>query len=320
MTAINEKIWALGLMPVAVIPDAKQAVPLARALAAGGLPMIEVTFRTSGALEGIREIARQVPAVLPGAGTVLDIQTAEAAVSAGAQFIVTPGLNPQVVRWCQEREIPVYPGIATPTELAEAVSLGIDTVKFFPAEQSGGISMLKALSAPFPQIQFIPTGGITPDNLPDYLAMDQVLACGGSFIVPQALIGKGAFDEIAGLTRKVIANMLDIQLLHVGMNCGSEAEAQKAAEQFKRLFGLPGRETPGTIFAGSAAEILKAPYLGEHGHLAFTVRHMARAIAYLKACGIPFREDTIVRDDKGILAIYLTEEIAGFALHLRRRD
>lgn len=205
MTSLNERIGRLGVVPVVVIRDPRRAVPLARALAEGGLPCAEITFRTSGAAEALRRIAAEVPDVLPGAGTVLTTGQAEAAREAGARFVVSPGFDARVVDYCRAHELPVYPGVCTPTEIQSALEAGLDVLKFFPAGPLGGASFLKAISAPFPGLRFIPTGGVKREHLPGYLRLDRVLACGGSWLAPAAWIEEGAFDQIRDEAARTVA-------------------------------------------------------------------------------------------------------------------
>ena len=199
MNRILEKIQKIGIVPVVVLDDPKDAAPLAEALCKGGLPCAEVTFRTAAAEESIRIMTERFPDMLVGAGTVLTIEQADRARAAGARFIVSPGLNPAVVRHCMEIGIPVIPGTATPSDVEAAMGLGLDVVKFFPAEQAGGIAMIKAMSAPYTQMKFMPTGGVNAQNLNTYLASDKVLACGGSWMVSclrRELDGKKRADRL----------------------------------------------------------------------------------------------------------------------------
>ncbi len=205
MTPFDEELGRLGVVPVVVIRDPLRAAPLARALADGGLPCVEVTFRTSGAAEALRRIAAEVPDVLLGAGTVLTPDQAEAAREAGARFVVSPGFNPRVIDYCKVRELPVYPGVCTPTEIQNALEKGLDVLKFFPAEPLGGARFLRAISAPFPGLKFIPTGGVKREHLPGYLKLDQVLACGGSWLAPAGWIDEGAFDRIRAEAARTVA-------------------------------------------------------------------------------------------------------------------
>ena len=205
MTSLDQRLGRLGVVPVVVIRDPGRAVPLARALADGGLPCAEITFRTSAAAEAMRRIASEVPDVLLGAGTVLTPGQAADAREAGAQFVVSPGFDPRVVDYCQAHELPVYAGVCTPTEIQRALEAGLDVLKFFPAGPLGGASFLKAISAPFPGVKFIPTGGVKRENLRDYLKLDQVLACGGSWLAPAAWIDEGAFDRIREEAARTVA-------------------------------------------------------------------------------------------------------------------
>lgn len=193
---VLDEIRRLKIVPVIVIDDPARALGLADALAGGGLPCAEITFRTPAASEALRRIAAERPNVLAGAGTVLTTEHAARARDAGARFIVSPGINPKVVEWCQDHSLPVFPGVCTPTEIETALECGLNVVKFFPAEPSGGVGFLKAIAAPFPDLSFMPTGGITAANVREYLAFKRVVACGGSWMAPQDWIQQGAFDRV----------------------------------------------------------------------------------------------------------------------------
>lgn len=199
-----EKIHGVGILPVVKIKSAQQAEKLARALLAGGLPAVEITFRTQAAAEAIENITRQVPEMCVCAGTVLTVENARRAVEAGADAVISPGTNMDVVHWCQEQGIPVIPGCATPTEVEACRAQGLRTVKLFPAEVVGGVTMLKALAGPYGDMRFMPTGGISPQNLAEYLRQANVLACGGSWIAPADLIENGSFEEISRLAREAV--------------------------------------------------------------------------------------------------------------------
>ena len=200
MEDITESFEKLGVVPVVVLEDAKDAVPLATALVKGGLPCAEVTFRTEAAEESIRLMMEQFPKMLVGAGTVLTVEQVDAAVRAGAKFIVSPGFDAEIVDYCIKNEIPVFPGCITPSEVAQAVKRGLKVVKFFPAEPAGGISMIKAMAAPYVGLKFMPTGGIDAKNLEDYLSSDKIICCGGSWMVKGDLVKAGEFDKIRELT------------------------------------------------------------------------------------------------------------------------
>ena len=202
MNEVLMKIGQMGIVPVVVLNDVKNAVPLAQSLINGGLPCAEVTFRTEAAQQSIAEISKNFPQMFVGAGTVLTTEQVDRAVDAGAKFIVSPGLNPKVVEYCIKKGYPVTPGIMTPTELEMALEFGLDVVKFFPAENAGGLKMIKAMAAPYTKMKFMPTGGINPQNVREYLQCDKILACGGSWMVKGDLINSGNFAEIEKLTKE----------------------------------------------------------------------------------------------------------------------
>lgn len=211
MEKLIEEVQKAGIVPVVKINDAKDAVPLAQALRRGGLNCAEITFRTDAAEQAIRNIADAFPDMLIAAGTVLSPEQADRAMAAGARFIVSPGLNPAVVGHCVEKGYPVIPGICTPSEIELAMSFGLSYVKFFPAEAAGGVKMIRAMSAPYSGIRFMPTGGISTANLKDYLGCKAVFACGGSWMVPADKISDGAFDQIEALTAQAVELLKEIR-------------------------------------------------------------------------------------------------------------
>lgn len=204
MKTLEEQFYDFGVVPVVVLDDAEDALPLAKALIQGGLPCAEVTFRTDAAEESIRLMSTAWPEMLVGAGTVLTVEQVDRAVAAGAKFIVSPGFDPEIVDYCLERNIPVLPGCVTPSEVAQAVKRGLKTIKFFPAQQAGGLPMLKAMAAPYTMVKFMPTGGISAQNLKDYLGFDRVLCCGGSWMVKKDMIRNKEFDRIEQLTKEAV--------------------------------------------------------------------------------------------------------------------
>lgn len=211
MKSMEEQLQSFGVVPVVALNDAEDALPLARALAEGGLPCAEITFRTEAAEESIRRISEGYPEMLVGAGTVLTKGQVDRAVKAGAGFIVSPGFDPEIVDYCQEKKIPVFPGCITPSEVAQAVKRGLKMVKFFPAEPFGGLAAIKALAAPYTMIKFMPTGGISAKNLKDYLECDKIACCGGSWMVKGELIEAGDFDRICSLAREAAALAKEIR-------------------------------------------------------------------------------------------------------------
>ena len=204
MNAVLEQISKIGIVPVVKIDRAEDALPLAKALCAGGLPCAEVTFRTDAAAEEIQIMTTNFPNMCVGAGTVLNAAQVDAAVEAGAKFIVSPGLNPKTVQYCIDKGVPVTPGTSSPSDIEQAIELGLEVVKFFPAEQSGGLSKIKAMSAPFPMFKVMPTGGISLKNLKEYLSAPVICACGGSYMVTADLIDNQKWDEITALCKQSV--------------------------------------------------------------------------------------------------------------------
>lgn len=314
-----QKIASLGIIPVIKLNDAANAVPLCRALAKGGLPVAEITFRTAAAEESIRRVAAELPDVLVGAGTVLTIEQADKAMAAGAKFIVTPGFNPDVVGHCVEKGYPVFPGCPTTSDIEQAIKFGLKVVKFFPAEAMGGLATIKAVAGPYGDMLFMPTGGINENNLNEYLSFNKIIACGGSWMAKEDLINAGEFDKIEEIARSAVRKMLGFELVHVGVNCTDADEALDVAKKFSALFGWPVKEGNSSDFAGSYVEAMKAPGLGSKGHVAVACNSIVRAKAYLEGQGFKFNEDSLKLKNGKPVAIYLAEEIGGFAIHLLQK-
>ncbi|MFZ4620324.1 MAG: bifunctional 4-hydroxy-2-oxoglutarate aldolase/2-dehydro-3-deoxy-phosphogluconate aldolase [Bacteroidota bacterium] len=316
MKTILQEIELTGIVPVIAIDDAQNAVPLAKALIDGGLPCAEVTFRTAAAKEAMTSIAKAYPEMLMGAGTVLSVEQVKTALDCGAKYIVSPGLNPKVVEYCVANNIPVFPGVATPSEVERAMELGLNVVKFFPAEGNGGLPYLKAIGGPYKQMRFIPTGGIDETNLLSYLKYSQIVACGGSWMVKQDLIAAKQFDEIRKMTERAVMMMLGFELKHIGMNTASPEESMGTASQIAKLFNLVVKEGNSSNFVGTQFEVMKKNYLGTHGHLAIGTNFIERAIAYYERKDVTFLQETNVEKNGKRVAIYFKDEIAGYALHL----
>lgn len=204
MNAVLEQIKKIGIVPVVVIDRVEDAVPLAKALCAGGLPCAEVTFRTAAAAGAIKAMTEAFPEMCVGAGTVLNPAQVDAAVEAGSKFIVSPGLNPNTVKYCIEKDVPITPGTSSPSDIEQAIELGLEVVKFFPAEPAGGLNMIKALAAPYVGLKFMPTGGISPKNVRDYLAYNRIIACGGSWMVKNELVKAGDFAAITEMAKECV--------------------------------------------------------------------------------------------------------------------
>ena len=211
MNQVLEQFQKIGITPVVVLEDAKDAEPLGRALMEGGLPCAEVTFRTAAAEEAIRIMSEKFPDMLVGAGTVLTTEQVDRAVAAGAKFIVSPGINPKVVEYCVKKNIPITPGTCNPSNVETALEFGLEVVKFFPAEQAGGLNYIKAIAAPYTGVKFMPTGGINATNVREYLKYNRIIACGGSWMVKGDLIKAGDFEKFKELTAEAAAIVKEIR-------------------------------------------------------------------------------------------------------------
>lgn len=320
MNAVLQQASNIGIIPVIAIEDAAKAVPLAKALASGGLPAAEVTFRTAAGEEAIRQIAANCPDVLVGAGTVLNIDQCDRAVAAGAKFIVSPGYNDALVNYCVEKNIPVLPGCVNASDMTKAVNAGLEVVKFFPAEPSGGLPFLKALAPVFPKLDFMPTGGVNTKNMMSYLNYDRIIAAGGTWMVKKDLIDGEKWDEITAVCKDAVKTMLGYELVHIGINCSGSDEAERAARTFTEVFGLEYRPTEVSAFAGSMVECMRNGGRGTHGHIAVGVNSVDRAVYRLSRQGVRFDESTRKTDAKGRTTfIYLQEEIGGFGVHLIKK-
>ena len=318
MNEVLHTLSKIGIVPVIAIDDPKKAVPLARALVAGGLNAAEVTFRTAAAEEAIRAIAAEVPDMVVGAGTVTSRERLDRALAAGSQFIVTPGFNPDTVKYGLDKGALMLPGTATGGEMEQAMTLGLEVVKFFPAEDNGGVKKLKALAGPYRELKWMPTGGVNTKNMMDYLSFDQIVACGGTWMVKKDLIEGECWDEITAICKDAVRTMLGIRLALVGVNCGDPAEAEKIAKLVSAMLGGSARQTSKSWFAANdVIEYMYKAAPGTHGHIGFKTNSVERAMYHLGRQGIEFDESSITYNDKGAAKfVYLKGEYAGFAIHL----
>jgi 2-dehydro-3-deoxyphosphogluconate aldolase / (4S)-4-hydroxy-2-oxoglutarate aldolase len=320
MNSILEQIGKLGIVPVVKIDNAADAVSLGKALIDGGLPLAEITFRTAAAPEAISNISKAYPEMLVGAGTVLSVDQAKKAVDSGSKFIVSPGFNPAVVEYCVKNNIPITPGCSNPSDIEMALGFGLEGVKFFPAEAFGGLNTLKAMSAPYGMMKFIPTGGIDAKNLNDYLAFPKVLACGGSWMVKDELIKAGNFAEIAKLTREAVNLTLGFELAHIGINMPDADSSLAVTKMFNAMFNFPVKEGNSSNFAGTGIEVNKSIGLGKNGHIAIRTNSIPRAITYLERNGFVVDLSTAKGPAGGaMVAVYMKEEVGGFAVHLLQK-
>ena len=317
MADILKKIHGIGIVPVIALENVEDAAPLAQALCNGGLPVAEVTYRTACAHDAMIEMKKACPQMLVGAGTVLTKEQVDSALDAGAEFIVSPGLNPEIVRYCQEKNVPILPGTANASDIEIALSLGLNTVKFFPAEPLGGIKMISALAAPYTTMKFMPTGGVSPKNMKDYLSNPKIVACGGTWMIDKKAMQEKNFAKIEELTRQAVREMLEIKIKHIGINVPT-AEAKATAEMMARLFQGAVSETSKGYFGSPLIEVMNEGYhVGTHGHIAMGVSSTERAMAYFKAMGYEFDEESITYDAHGDAKFaYFKGEFAGFGVHL----
>jgi len=314
-----EKLSMAGIVPVIKVESADDAVPLCRALSDGGLPVAEITFRSDAAEEAIRRVHRELPDVILGAGTVLTCEQVDRAVAAGATYIVSPGLNAEVVKHCQQVGVPIVPGCSNPSDIELALSLGLTTVKFFPAEALGGLALIKAMSAPYGNVRFLPTGGVNEKNLLDYLGFSKVIACGGSWMVDPKAIEQKDWSHIESLTRSAVHLMLGFELKHVGINSGSPEQAMKDAQAICALLGWPIKDGNNSTFVGDGFEMMKKPFRGTHGHIAIACNDIKRARWHLEQRGFAFDDDSATIRDGKLRSVYFRDEIAGFAFHLLQK-
>jgi len=315
-----KKVYEIGIIPVVAIDDAAKAVPLAKALLAGGLPAAEITFRTAAGAAAMEAVIKEVPEMLVGAGTVVTKEQADRAIAIGAKFIVCPGYDPELVKYVISKGVPVLPGTATPGEMEQAMALGLEAVKFFPAEQNGGIEMLKAIAGPLKTLKWMPTGGVNTKNLVNYMSFNQILACGGTWMVKKDLIEGEKWDEITKICKDAVKVMLGFELRHIGINCADEAEAEKTAKMFCNVFGFDYKAGNSSIFAGTAVECMKKPGMGRLGHIAIATYNVDRAIYHLGLNGVQFDESTRKTSPDGrTTVIYLKDDFCGFMVHLVQR-
>ncbi len=316
---VMERLSGSSIVPVVVIEDVNQAIPTAEAMMRGGVDVMEITLRTAAGLDAIRTVAEHCPDVLVGAGTVVNLTQCKEAVAAGAKFIVSPGFDREMVAWCVEHDIVVTPGCVTPSEIMQALALGVNVLKFFPANVYGGLDAMKALSGPFGGVRFIPTGGVSAQNLGEYLAEPFIFAVGGSWICAKKDISEGNFDKIEKLCAEARATALGFELAHIGINCPDAEASMQVVQQFEKAFGFAVKQGASSNFTGSGIEVMKSVYLGEHGHIAVRTNNIYRAIYALKKRGYEADPETAKYKGEAMIAVYLKDSFGGFAVHLLQK-
>jgi len=316
---VIERLGLAGVVPVVVIEDVRNAIPTAEALLKGGVDVMEITLRTKAGLDSIRTVAANCPDVLVGAGTVLTLDQCKACVEAGAKFIVSPGLDRAIVQWCVQNGVAATPGVATPTEITEALALGVKVVKFFPANIYGGLPAMKALAAPFGDVKFIPTGGVNAQNLPEYIAAPFVHAVGGSWLCDKADIASNNWAKITTLCAEALQIALGFEFAHLGINMPTDEASMGVVNSLNKAFGFAVKPGNSSNFAGGGIEVMKSMYLGKNGHVAIKTNSISRAIAHLAKKGYEVNMDTAKFKGDQMTAVYLKEEIGGFAFHLMQK-
>ncbi len=317
MNPIMQRVYEIGIVPVIAFNSVDEALPLCKALMAGGLPAAEVTFRTACAEDCIKKIHEELPDMLLGAGTVLTTEQADRAMAAGASFIVSPGFDPNVTKHVLDKGCIMMPGTCSAGEMQQAMNLGCEGIKFFPAEANGGVAMLKNIGGALKTAKWMCTGGINAKNVNDYLAYDQIFAVGGTWMCKSDKIKAGAWDEITAMCKEAVDTMLGLELAHIGINSADEAEAAKTAESIGALLSMAVKPGNSSIFVGKKEfEIMKKPGRGTHGHIAIATNNVDRAVYHLGLRGVKFDMDSKVVKNGKTTAIYMADEIAGFAIHL----
>ncbi len=321
MNTVFERIRNTGIVPVIQLEDASLAVQLAASLLDGGIDIAEITYRTAAAEESIRNISKHCPDMLVLAGTVLSVEQAQSAVSAGAKCIVSPGYDEEVVEWCIKNNVAVIPGIADASQIQKALKKGLHVLKLFPAESLGGTKVLDAFAGPFAQCMFMPTGGINADNMTLYAKKKNVIAISGSWIATKQNIASQDWESITLASERALLSLQGFEFAHVGMNSTNESQVQDAAVLLK-AFGFLPVEKEDSIFCGSDFEILK-PTSKEKNHITILANNIERALHYLNKKGFALVDGTQqyagTGENKALSFVQLNKSLCGFDIHLKRR-
>ena len=315
---VLKRLAQSGVVPVVVLEDAKDAVPTAKAMLAGGIDVMEITFRTAAAADSIKAVAQECPDMVVGAGTVINLEQCKLAVECGAKFIVSPGYDEETVAWCCDNGIPVTPGCVTPTEIMMALKHGLKVLKFFPANVYGGLSAIKSLAGPFGGVKFIPTGGVNAQNLAEFISSPYIHAVGGSWICPKADIAAGNFDKITALCKEARKSLLGFEVAHIGINTPDADASMDVCKAFNDAFDFNIKQGNSSNFASTGLEVMKTMFKGANGHIAIRTNKMIPAIAEMERRGYELDMDS-VKDKDNIKAVYFKNEIGGFAVHLLQK-
>lgn len=319
---VLESISNHGIVPTLTIADVSDAVPLANALVAGGVHLAEVDFRTECAAAATSKIRGELPTMILGAGSVTSVDQVKAAVTAGAHFVLCPDLGDEVVKYCLENGIFVIPGCATASEVRKALSLGLTTLQFFPAEALGGTEAIGYLSSAFGDVRFIAAGGINDENVNKYANSPGVLACSGTWMTDAKLLQLKQFAEITKNVRRTVFRMLNFDFAHVGVMCETADEGYKNIFKLADIFDLTLGDTGSSTYVGRNVEITKKMFrtTGPHGHLGYYTDNVARSMFYLSKAGIEFDPNSYKHYGDKVFVAYLVDRIAGFAVHIEERS
>lgn len=319
MNDILRRIGDAGLVPVVVIDDVELAVLAAKALIDGGLDVMEITMRTDEGIKSIKKVREAFPEMLVGAGTVLSVEKADECVKMGAEFIVSPGLNPELVEWCQKEKVVITPGVVTPTEVQWALNYNLNILKFFPGGIFGGIKGCEALSGPYRMVKFIPTGGVSIKNLSDFADKIYIHAVGGSWLCSASDINNKNFSKITLIVKESIDILLGFELAHIGINAENEKESLAIAEKFSDAFGFKLKQGNSSNFSGTGIEVNKSVGRGKIGQFAIKTNNILRAAYYLGKRGYKINWSTGKGPEDRPVSVYLENEINDFAVHLLQK-
>ncbi|WP_333651961.1 keto-hydroxyglutarate-aldolase/keto-deoxy-phosphogluconate aldolase [Lacrimispora sp.] len=317
-TVLNE-IQKIGILPTAMLDDARNALPLADALCKGGIPCVVINFCDETTGEAICEIMKTFPQMIVGSGAVTNVKQACLAIDAGAHFITSPIFDPAVIEYCKDRNIEIIPRVSGSAHVESALSLGLGAVSILPESLTDGIHTIQTMSRLYPSIGFIPEGSICEKDTESYLELNNIFACSNNQIAKKEWIQAGEFNRIERMAKESVRDMMGFEVSHIGINCGSSEEAEKTAGVFETMFGFPKDPGPSSVYAGTFLECMKPPHLGTNGHIAIATNSIIRAKNYFEAMGYEFNESSAKFSEGNMIVIYFKEEIGGFAVHILQK-
>ncbi|MBA4420449.1 MAG: 2-dehydro-3-deoxyphosphogluconate aldolase [Anaerolinea sp.] len=314
-----ETLGQIGIVPVVILDEIKYAIHTASAMRKGGVDVMEIALRTKAGLDSIKAVSKDCADVLLGAGTVLNLEQCKACVDAGAQFIVSPGFNRELVSWCVKNNVAIIPGCVTPTEIMKALDLGVEVIKFFPANVFGGLSAMKALAAPFGSVKFIPTGGVNALNLSEFAAASFVHAVGGSWVCDKSDIAASNFEKITSLCVEAVQIIHGFEVVHLGINAPNDEVSINTMRELDMAFGFIRKPDSSSNYSGTAMENAESLYHGKNGYIAVKTNSISRAIYYLAKKGFVVDMETAKFMNDKLINVYIKNEIGGFTVHLLQK-